>query len=924
MLYAENYDILLVCETWLNAGISSGLLDPESYYYVLRNDRSKSDTGGGVCAFVSRKLRIVEVDVDARFSSLELLGFDLLCSDSKIRFFVVYRPPYRDLQYLQLLIECLTVYTDCIQTNVITGDFNFPSIDWVALNSPDDCINRPFLDFAIERGFCQCVDFATRGGHVLDIVLTDDDELMTAVKPEEPIGNSDHLIVQFSMSLRLRSAIDAGRTSNELNWAKADFDAMNLHLSNYDWQSLLLYNPNALSLWSGFVTVMRTAIERYVPRFKCLKAGRKTKRTLYPPQLRKLRAQKCRIWRQLRHNPCDDSARTQYKACVREWKMQTRECDRRAEMHVIESNNLGSFYKYVNRRISYRSGIGALIDGAGNVVECDEEKANIFNKYFASVGTVDNNVLPSCRKVVSGNTTLATIEFSSSNVKQAINKLRPNLSSGPDGLPPLLFKRLKHCLAGPLAMIYTQMLSVAAVPDEWKQAIITPVFKKGAAGCVSNYRPISLTCVASKIMERVIAHQMYSYFSDNCILHKAQHGFVKGHSTCTNLLESMNDWTRSLSGRRGVTVAYIDFSRAFDSVSQKKLIESRLTSYGIAGNLLDWLRNFLCGRTHQTKVGSALSEIANLLSGVIQGSGIGPLMFLAYINDLIEIMEKSGVIIKLFADDAKVYIEIVDIEDVEKLQRALNLLVEWAAVWQLKIAINKCFVLNIGKIPQSVLALDTSYCIDNCVLPIVSSCRDLGVVVSHDLSPREHINAIVLKAQQRANLILRCFVCNDTSVLLRAYLTYVRPILEYNSVVWSPNLKCEIDALERVQRRFTKRLRGMNALSYTERLAKLELLTLELRRLHNDLVVCYRIVFGLIDLPLGDFFTLNQTGSTRGHRFKLYKPRVDGARNVFFCNRVINVWNSLPVDIVDFGSLNKFKRTIMRADFSMYLKASMF
>jgi Endonuclease-reverse transcriptase len=175
MLYAENYDILLVSETWLNAGISSGLLDPESYYYVLRNDRSKSDTGGGVCAFVSRKLRIVEVDVDARFSSLELLGFDLLCSDSKIRFFVVYRPPYRDLQYLQLLIECLTVYTDCIQTNVITGDFNFPSIDWVALNSPDDCINRPFLDFAIERGFCQCVDFATRGGHVLDIVLTDDD-----------------------------------------------------------------------------------------------------------------------------------------------------------------------------------------------------------------------------------------------------------------------------------------------------------------------------------------------------------------------------------------------------------------------------------------------------------------------------------------------------------------------------------------------------------------------------------------------------------------------------------------------------------------------------------------------------------------------------------------------------------------------------
>jgi len=140
------------------------------------------------------------------------------------------------------------------------------------------------------------------------------------------------------------------------------------------------------------------------------------------------------------------------------------------------------------------------------------------------------------------------------------------LSSGPDGLPPLLFKRLKHCLAGPLAMIYIQLLSVAAVPDEWKQAIITAVFKKGATGTVLNYRPISLTCVPCKIMERVIARQMYCFFKQNKILHKAQHGFVKGHSTCTNLLESVNDLTLSVNNKHGVTVVYNNFSPAFDTV----------------------------------------------------------------------------------------------------------------------------------------------------------------------------------------------------------------------------------------------------------------------------------------------------------------------------------------------------------------------
>jgi len=158
---------------------------------------------------------------------------------------------------------------------------------------------------------------------------------------------------------------------------------------------------------------------------------------------------------------------------------------------------------------------------------------------------------------------------------------------------------------------------------------------------------------------------------------------------------------------------------------------------------------------------------------------------------------------------------------------------------------------------------------------------------------------------------------------LRAYYTYVRPILEYNSVVWSPFLKCEIDALERVQRRFTKRLRGINLLSYCDRLTKLELNTLELSRLHNDLAMCYKIVFGLIDVNFTDFLTFSPSGVTKGHQFKLYETRAEGTRNTFFTNRVAKVWNTISSDTVDFTSLCTFKHTIKLADFSPFLKASM-
>jgi hypothetical protein len=518
----------------------------------------------------------------------------------------------------------------------------------------------------------------------------------------------------------------------------------------------------------------------------------------------------------LRSNPTDLAFQAQYKKCTGQWRQLICSYELDREMHIIESNNVGTFYRYVNKRIAYRPSIGVLTDSTGKFVVSDIEKANVLNEYFASVGTVGNNITPVCPVDVGPDKTLDTVEFNVVNVMFSINKLKPNLSSGHDSFPPLMFKRLKHCLAEPLATIFTQLLSVAFVPEEWKKAIITPVFKKGAPGTASNYRPISLTCVPCKIMERVIVQQMYRHFSDNRILHHAQHGFVKGRSTCTNLLECLNDWTLSLQYRRGVTVAYIDFSKAFDTVSHEKLF-IRLKSYGITGSLLNWLRNLLTGRTHQTKVGIAMSDTAKLLSGVIQGSGIGPLFFLCYINELVVLLEKYGVCVKMFADDAKMYAEIVNVCDHNKLQLALDKLVDWSELWQLTVSIDKCCILNIGSIP-SCIPDPPNYCINGCVLPVVSSCRDLGVTMSCDLSPREHINAIVLKAQQRANIILRCFVSRDATVLLRAFIVYVRPLVEYNCVVWSPYLKQDIERIERVQRRFTKRMPGLKNYAYADRL----------------------------------------------------------------------------------------------------------
>ena len=164
----------------------------------------------------------------------------------------------------------------------------------------------------------------------------------------------------------------------------------------------------------------------------------------------------------------------------------------------------------------------------------------MFNEYFGSVCTRDNGAQPKC-SITEPTSVLETVTFTQRDVLFAINKLKPNLSGGPDGLPPLLFKRLKDNLAYPLALMFTKLFSLGVIPDEWKNAIITPVFKKGLAGTVSNYRPIFLTCVTSKLMERIISAAIYNHLLGNALLSCTQHGFVKGKSTCTNLLEALND-----------------------------------------------------------------------------------------------------------------------------------------------------------------------------------------------------------------------------------------------------------------------------------------------------------------------------------------------------------------------------------------------
>jgi hypothetical protein len=312
------------------------------------------------------------------------------------------------------------------------------------------------------------------------------------------------------------------------------------------------------------------------------------------------------------------------------------------------------------------------------------------------------------------------------------------------------------------------------------------------------------------------------------------------------------------------------------------------------------------------------SDWSPVLSGVPQGSVLGPILFVIYINDLSTSCPDLESLY-LFADDAKCFKIITSLSDCYDFQNSLVSVANWSNLWQLNLAADKCQIISFTKAKASFVY---NYSINSISLIRVNNVVDLGVKFSEDLSFTPHIKDICNKARRKASIILNCFKSKNRVTLFKAFTVFVRPALEYCSNLWCPFRKSEIDLLESVQRRFTKRLNGMAGLQYSDRLQQLKAESLELRRIKIDLCMYYKIIFEFVDLPLDDFFCI-RNGITRNNGMCIYKGSFNSnAERYYFQNRCINCWNSLPFYVVNSSSPFIFKRGLTGIDFRKFLRSN--
>ena len=389
------------------------------------------------------------------------------------------------------------------------------------------------------------------------------------------------------------------------------------------------------------------------------------------------------------------------------------------------------------------------------------------------------------------------------------------------------------------------------------------------------------------------------------LLSPSQAGFRPGLSTLTQLTSAQAHIIDSINQRYCVDGVYTDLSKAFDTISHAKLL-SKLHAYGIQGSLLCWIKSFLSDRVQSVSINSVLSSEKQCASGVPQGSVLSPILFLIYINDLPDCIKHSSVF--LYADDAKFLKTINCLLDCILLQQDLDAVAAWCSTWQLTLNIAKCLYIRFG------LALKSrfEYKISGIALSSVDSINDLGILFDSKHTFSSHCHKVAAKGFARVNMLLKCFYSNDRNLQCKLFSTFVRPILEYNSPIWSPHYAKDIKAIERVQKHFTKNLKGLRNKSYKERLAILNLPTLECRRSFNDLVFLYKIIHGLSDIKLQSLFPPADRLNTiilRRHPYQLYlpKPRSDLLK-FSFRYRVIKMWNNLPEHICNASSISNFKQ----------------
>ena len=789
---------------------------------------------------------------------------------------VIYRPPKalsEDFYYiLEKVEEILSKMGSPNPIILMTGDFNFPFIEWNN-NNNSNCFNGCIYKYnfninttiedkmQFERlnrisekyNLIQAIDAPTREENgkqsTLDLVFTNDIDICTEIGVYKSCM-SDHHTIEIStpynpeIEKKSENINESVSTLRELNFYSKDIDwkKVNNRLSEIPWDNVK-ENKSTLELNEFLITLVIKICTELIPKkgYMNKDASRRI------PKVRRKLLGRMKMLKRGRRKAVSNTKKDELDKKIQEVESQLideRKKERiKSEKKIVDriKTNPKVLYSYMKKENGKRKEIGPFKEGNKYIYDNEEICKMLvkqFKKQFSNPGNTATNQDYDFHS--DNDNDLTDIEITDTAVQKAISEMDENSSAGPDDIPALFLIKTKETISTPLRLILRKSLDEGFIPNSYKLANITPIHKGGVKTKPEQYRPVSLTSHIMKVFERVLKNHILQHLIKNNLINEQQHGFVPGRSCQSQLLVHFKDIYEALEEGVQVDTVFLDFSKAFDKVNHSILLK-KVAEHGIKGKIGSWIREFLMNRKFTVIANGHKSEQEDVMSGVPQGTVLAALLFIVMISDIDEDIKEC--IVRCFADDTRVSKKIEKDEDKQKLQDGLNKIYKWSEDNLMMFNENKFEQLSYGetKNVQDFLYRNPL----NEEIKRGKIVKDLGVVTSSDLSFKEHIQSITLSCRIISGMILRTFHTREPEVMIKLFHTYIRSKMEYCCSIWSPNHQGEINELERIQKSFTCKIQGMEDYDYHQRLKKLRLYSLERRRERYLIIYAWQMLEGI-------------------------------------------------------------------------------